>query len=245
MPKALFTSPGVVFAPLARTLDFEEWGEAFDVSRLYAVLNVTRNRVPYAVAEGAGGVATGLASVAGTLLTLQNDCAGMAANDVLSVIYEQPLGRQAVASSGSVVLASDHGALEVKGYSSNRDMVRVGNSLDTFSDEAASLGETSWDMDAGRGDIIEVLLRAPHQGRGHGQHGDRNGVQDGVHPARDALRVHVHLAFCFPHRDAGGLVDSSQRLKCERLNAFQQRLRGTRVETVVFLLQTRACMLHA
>ena len=72
-----------VFNPTNKTLDFGALA-GFNIDRLYAVINVTRNQPIYI--PGAPGL--GVTSVAGGLLTLSYDTSSHSSTDLLNVYYE-------------------------------------------------------------------------------------------------------------------------------------------------------------
>jgi hypothetical protein len=72
-----------LFNPQARTLDFRTMG-AFNINKLYGVINVTRNEILYA--PGATGL--GVTGVNRSVITLELDTAAHAATDVVNVYYE-------------------------------------------------------------------------------------------------------------------------------------------------------------
>lgn len=71
------------FNPSAKTLDFTGFS-AFEIKKLFAVINVTRNQMIYAT----GQASLGLASIAGAVITLAFDTTSHSAGDVLQVIYD-------------------------------------------------------------------------------------------------------------------------------------------------------------
>lgn len=74
---------GYAFAPGLRAIDFG--GTAgFDVRRLFAVINVTRNVTIFA----AGVTGLGIESAVGSVVTFTTDTTGMANSDALLVLYE-------------------------------------------------------------------------------------------------------------------------------------------------------------
>lgn len=72
-----------VFAPLAQTLDFSLLN-GFEIKKLFAVINITRNTIIYAV----GTPAYGYSSFGSGVLTLLFDTTTHNAVDHLMVIYE-------------------------------------------------------------------------------------------------------------------------------------------------------------
>jgi hypothetical protein len=72
-----------VFDPVNETLDFSQWPN-FQVSRLYAVINVTRNTPIYVP----GTTRFGISSVVGSVITLQFDTTTHKTTDKLSVYYD-------------------------------------------------------------------------------------------------------------------------------------------------------------
>jgi hypothetical protein len=93
-------------------LDFSGMDPEFDISSLYAVINVTRNVVMYAPgAAGMGGTTTSTnfgtttayPAQTDAVLTLSMDTSSYAATDVLNVIYDVPAGRQGPGGSNMPV----------------------------------------------------------------------------------------------------------------------------------------------
>jgi hypothetical protein len=82
-----------LFSPTAKTIDFSVIPN-FQIDRLYAVINVTRNQILYApgapglgqssIGQGAGGLQT--------LLTLQWDTSSYSSSDELNVYYDTDPG---------------------------------------------------------------------------------------------------------------------------------------------------------
>ena len=72
-----------LFNPQARTLNFQTMG-AFNINKLYGVINVTRNEILYA--PGATGL--GITELYRGILTLELDTTGHAATDIINVYYE-------------------------------------------------------------------------------------------------------------------------------------------------------------
>lgn len=81
MKQVLNFSP--VFDPTAKTLDFSGYAE-FQLSRLYAVINITRDAPIYVI----GKPLLGTSSVVGSVLTLDFDTSTHSAGDTLMVIYD-------------------------------------------------------------------------------------------------------------------------------------------------------------
>ena len=74
------------FTPASKTLDFSAFndGESFSLSRLYAVINVTRKTLIFAAGTtGLGG------TLSAGVVTLEFDTTSHSAGDVLNVIYDQ------------------------------------------------------------------------------------------------------------------------------------------------------------
>ena len=72
-----------VFDPVNKTLDFRQWPE-FQVHKLYAVINVTRNTPIYVP----GTTKYGISSVVNNILTLQFDTTTHSTADKISVYYD-------------------------------------------------------------------------------------------------------------------------------------------------------------
>lgn len=87
MVKQVNTNP-VIFNPVARTLDFSAWA-SFDIRRLMAVINDSRNVLIYAVANN--GIGLIKESSTNTLIKLQCDTTNHAPNDILTVLYDDAL----------------------------------------------------------------------------------------------------------------------------------------------------------
>jgi hypothetical protein len=73
----------VTFNPTAKTLNFSAW-TSFDIRKLVAVINDTRNALIYSIANNGNG----LASESGSLITLQFDTTSHNASDKLTIIYD-------------------------------------------------------------------------------------------------------------------------------------------------------------
>lgn len=72
-----------VFDPVNKTLDFSQWPD-FQVHKLYAVINVTRNTPIYVP----GTTRFGFSSVTGNIVTLEFDTTTYETSDKLSVYYD-------------------------------------------------------------------------------------------------------------------------------------------------------------
>lgn len=77
----------VIFNPVARTLDFSAWA-SFDIRRLMAVINDSRNVLIYAIANNGIGLIKEFST--NTLIKLQCDTSNHASNDILTVLYDEP-----------------------------------------------------------------------------------------------------------------------------------------------------------
>ena len=77
-------TPTYTFTPASRTVDLSSVS-GFSLKNLYAIINTTRNTVIYAQ----GSLTYGLASIAGSVLTLNFDTTTHNAADVLTIIYDQ------------------------------------------------------------------------------------------------------------------------------------------------------------
>ena len=75
------------FNPTNKTLDFSAWPN-FDINKLYAVINVTRNQILYAP----GAPNLGLSSISGSVLTLSFDTTSYSTTDTLNVYYDTSAG---------------------------------------------------------------------------------------------------------------------------------------------------------
>lgn len=71
------------FTPVSKQVDFSTLS-GFDVRHLTAIINVTANQIIYA----AGKTGYGLASIAGSVITLQYDTTAMNSGDKLAVFYD-------------------------------------------------------------------------------------------------------------------------------------------------------------
>lgn len=146
--KQLIT-PTYTFTPAARTLDLGNIS-GFNIKNLYAVINIDKNQIIYAV----GLPIYGLASLSGTVLTLVYDTSAMSATDRLGIIYDVK-GQQTMSSSNPMVIASDQ---------SNLPTVSKGNVVSTVNSTSTPLGAnavftgTSEDvLDYG---VIQVTVRS-------------------------------------------------------------------------------------
>ena len=87
MKKLVTISP--LFDPANRTLDFSTYPE-FEVKRVYAVINVTRN-TPIFIPGAAGyGINASASSINPNILALSFDTTSHSATDQLNVYYETP-----------------------------------------------------------------------------------------------------------------------------------------------------------
>ena len=75
------------FNPTNKTLDFGAWSN-FDINKLYAVINVTRNQILYAP----GAPNLGISSISGSVITLSYDTSSYSSSDILNVYYEAEPG---------------------------------------------------------------------------------------------------------------------------------------------------------
>ena len=75
------------FNPTNKTLDFSAWPN-FEINKLYAVINVTRNQILYAP----GAPNLGISSVSGSLITLSFDTSSYSSSDILNVYYDAAPG---------------------------------------------------------------------------------------------------------------------------------------------------------
>lgn len=71
------------FDPVNKTLDFSQWPN-FNVNKLYAVVNVTRNTPIYVP----GTTKFGISSVVNSVITLQFDTTTYSTTDKISVYYD-------------------------------------------------------------------------------------------------------------------------------------------------------------
>jgi hypothetical protein len=86
------------FTPAAKTVDLSSIS-GFDVKKLYAIINTTANQVIFANGQSIYG----LASIAGSVLTLVYNTTAMSSSDKLMIIYDDPDAVQAI-SVGSLPL---------------------------------------------------------------------------------------------------------------------------------------------
>jgi hypothetical protein len=75
------------FNPTNKTLDFSALSN-FDINKLYAVINVTRNQIIYAP----GAPNLGLSSLSGSIITLSYDTSSYSSSDILNVYYDTATG---------------------------------------------------------------------------------------------------------------------------------------------------------
>jgi hypothetical protein len=80
--KQLLT-PAYTFDASAKTVDLSDI-EGFDIKKLYAIINIDRNQIIYAI----GQPAYGLSSLTGSVLTLVYDTSSHADTDRLGIIYD-------------------------------------------------------------------------------------------------------------------------------------------------------------
>lgn len=118
------------FTPVSKQVDFSTLS-GFDIRHLTAIINVTANQIIYA----AGKTGYGLASIAGSVITLQYDTTAMNSGDKLAVFYDatsisvdtglsQPLTdtqlrATAVPVSGSVSVSNFPSSTEISNDSGN------------------------------------------------------------------------------------------------------------------------------
>lgn len=98
--KQLNTYSQPQFNPTAQTLDFSAWPN-FNISKLYAVINVTQNQPLYV----AGAPGLGISSIAGSVLTLAYNTQTYSTSDKINVYYEAAQGVEsnALAERGGVL----------------------------------------------------------------------------------------------------------------------------------------------
>jgi hypothetical protein len=77
----------IIFNPADKTLDFSRY-PGFDISRLYAVINVTANAPIYV----AGAPGLGVTSISGSIITLNYNTASQSSTDRLNVYYDAAPG---------------------------------------------------------------------------------------------------------------------------------------------------------
>ena len=101
----------------------------FDIKKLYAILNTTRDQMIYAIAQ----TGLGYSAVSGSVITLEFNTTGMSGSDSLSVLYE----------------AAD-------GYIEDFDAVTIGNARNKFRDGFVQAWPdlTVWDLSLGSGNNI-------------------------------------------------------------------------------------------
>ena len=88
-----------IFNPTAKTLDFSLY-PSFDVSKLYAVINVTQNTPIYV----AGAPGLGITTTNGSLITLAYNTTTHNTSDVLNVYYETKSGYESNSASEQTLL---------------------------------------------------------------------------------------------------------------------------------------------
>lgn len=71
------------FDPALKTVDFSGFS-GFELDRLYAIINITRNKIIYAVAQ----TGLGQSSFASNVITLQFDTSTHSSSDILMIIYD-------------------------------------------------------------------------------------------------------------------------------------------------------------
>lgn len=136
MAKEIITAT-VTFNPIAKTIDFSSWS-SFNINRLIAITNNTRNVLIYSIANSG----TGLANIVGNVITLQFDTTSHNASDQLSIMYDpesqatettlstintklpSALGQKTMANSLPVVISSDQSSILVK-MSDGSDIVDI------------------------------------------------------------------------------------------------------------------------
>ena len=82
-----------VFNPTAKTIDFSVIPN-FQIDRLYAVINITRNQplyVPGAPGLGFSSITSGALGTS-TMIVLQWDTSSYSSNDILNTYYDAPPG---------------------------------------------------------------------------------------------------------------------------------------------------------
>ena len=124
MAKQLITfvptfTPG---AANAGTLDFRGMEPRFELDKLYAVINVTRNQLLYVPGgNGLGLVATDAQPA--DVLTLERDTSTYSAADNLNVIYEVPTGQ--TGSAGGNLPREFGGMMETQTILQNKILIEL------------------------------------------------------------------------------------------------------------------------
>lgn len=122
----------VIFNPVERTLDFSAWA-SFDIRRLMAVINDSRNVLIYAIANNGIGLIKEFST--NTLIKLQCDTSNHASNDILTVLYDEPY--QIEATSLPLPTSASTSALQITGNTSldsiNAKIPTIGQQLSSNS----------------------------------------------------------------------------------------------------------------
>lgn len=153
----LSITPSYTFTPASRQIDFTGI-LSFSVAKLYAVINVTRNQLIYAVGQPRYGYTTS----AGSLVTFVYDTAAMSSGDVLTIIYDQngvfdlPTGAStsALQTTGNASLTSIDGKLPPLGQALAAASVPVVLPAAQLSSLVGSLGPVTPGTVAGNSSLI-------------------------------------------------------------------------------------------
>lgn len=164
--------------------------DEFNVNRLMAIINQTDNEIIYAV--GVDG--KGFSAIAGNVVTLQYDCAGMNALDELVIIYAGE-----VAADGGIAIA---------GYESVGGKMLIGNVQGKFRDGFAEPGTqpdpAAWDVS---NDNDDHLINAGGNAAGSSY------LRISMNPWKEGSEVELlsKVTFTMPFRVAFG-ASLSQRI---------------------------------
>lgn len=134
-----------VFDPVNKTLDFTQWPN-FQVSELYAVINVTRNTPIYVP----GTTKFGFSSVVGSVVTLQFDTTLYSTTDKLSIYYDT--------TPDEANYAAEHGGNLMAIAESNQKILEELMVMNTVL--ATGLNIKKEDVDAIRDDVNRLNLNS-------------------------------------------------------------------------------------
>lgn len=104
-----------VFDPVNKTLDFSAMVPAFEIKKLYAVINETRGQIIYAM----GTTCYAHTSEVGGLVTLHYNTTHYSADDVLSVIYDLKMDFNAGATGAQTLRTAANIYGKVRGITPN------------------------------------------------------------------------------------------------------------------------------
>lgn len=155
MAKEIITT-AVTFDPTAKTIDFSAWAD-FDINRLIAITNNSKNVLIYSIANNG----TGLASIAGNLITLQYDTSAQDASDELSIMYDSgQASTKALQETANISLSSINAKIPSLGQQLGENSMPVV----LTEEQLIYMRGRSWNLDSGL-DSITVQSLPPAIGQ--------------------------------------------------------------------------------